>query len=155
MQLALKAKTLARAQNALTADEASTTETTSQKQLNEYRERLARDLERREMSARGLALVSAEKARVSPIPEETAQSQSPVLVPALTTTSTESGHTIRGGTTPAPIASTPSYPFPRMASASFSQPHTLHMHRPFTQLGVWHVDSMCFGGTSVIEQSDQ
>lgn len=89
----------------------------SQKQLNEYRERLARDLERRETSSRPLFLNPSDK-RVSPIPEE---ALSGLAIPmALNTTatnaSTESGNTVRGGMTPANVASTPSYPFPRMAS---------------------------------------
>lgn len=90
----------------------------SQKQLNDYRERLARDLERRELSARGLLLNSSDK-RVSPIEEENNHLPLP---PALNTTatnaSTESGNTVRAGLTPANIASTPSYPFPRMASGT-------------------------------------
>lgn len=88
---------------------------TSQQQLNEYRARLARDLEIRELSARGLLMAQSEKARFSPILEEGIGVSSPVLTAALTTTSTESGHTVRGGMTPAAIAHTPSYPFPRMA----------------------------------------
>ncbi|KAM4059104.1 histidine kinase-, DNA gyrase b-, and HSP90-like ATPase domain-containing protein [Hirsutella rhossiliensis] len=65
---------------------------TSQKQLNDYREKLARDLEIRELSARGLLMNPPDKARVSPIPEE-ALSGSPVLTAALTTASTESNNT--------------------------------------------------------------
>ncbi|KAH7118166.1 putative histidine kinase [Dactylonectria estremocensis] len=49
----------------------------------------------------------------------------------LTTASTESGATVRGSATPAPIAGTPSYPFPRMAPAGFVPSY---MHRPFTTL---------------------
>lgn len=104
--------------------------TASQKQLNEYREKLARDLERRELSARGLLMGPPEKSRVSPIPEE-GLLNSPFLSANLPTTSTESGHTIRGGTTPAPMAGTPSYPFPRMAPANFVPSY---LHRPFTTL---------------------
>ncbi|GKT57232.1 histidine kinase HHK2p [Colletotrichum tofieldiae] len=92
----------------------------SQIQLNRYRERLARDLERREMATRGLAATTPEKMRVSPIMEESGDS--PRINAAglstsssnLTTTSTESGNTIRGGMTPGFVAGTPSYPFPRM-----------------------------------------
>ncbi|KAJ6441893.1 autoinducer 2 sensor kinase/phosphatase luxQ [Purpureocillium lavendulum] len=96
----------------------------SQQQLNEYREKLARDLELREMSARGIPMSQADKARVSPIPEETA-SNSPMHLAMPTATSTESGNTVRGGMTPGFIAGTPSYPFPRMAPANFG-PLLLH-----------------------------
>ncbi|KAF6811087.1 histidine kinase hhk2p [Colletotrichum plurivorum] len=98
----------------------------SQIQLNRYRERLARDLERREMATRGLMATPPEKVRVSPILEE---SGSPQQISAsalattssgLTTTSTESGNTIRGGITPGFIAGTPSYPFPRMSTPGYS-----------------------------------
>ncbi|KAF5020084.1 hypothetical protein F66182_7890 [Fusarium sp. NRRL 66182] len=109
---------------------ASPTQASSQKQLNEYREKLARDLERREMSARGLMASPSEKNRVSPIPEE-GLSSSPLQTSALTTTSTESGATVRGAPTPGPIAGTPSYPFPRMMPAGFVPSY---LHRPFTTL---------------------
>ncbi|KAL7766521.1 hypothetical protein ACKLNR_004437 [Fusarium oxysporum f. sp. zingiberi] len=108
----------------------SPTQASSQKQLNEYREKLARDLERREMSARGLMASPNEKNRVSPIPEE-GLSSSPLQTSALTTTSTESNATVRGAPTPGPIAGTPSYPFPRMAPAGFVPSY---LHRPFTTL---------------------
>lgn len=104
--------------------------TTSQKQLNEYREKLARDLERREMSARGLFVSPVEKARVSPIQEENLSS-SPLPTSSLTTASTESGNTIRGGMTPGVTASTPSYPFPRMTPGGFTPSY---LHKPFTTL---------------------
>ncbi|KAF4457769.1 hypothetical protein F53441_393 [Fusarium austroafricanum] len=109
---------------------ASTAQVSSQKQLNEYREKLARDLERREISARGLMASPNEKNRVSPIPEE-GLSSSPLQTSALTTTSTESNATVRGAPTPGPIAGTPSYPFPRMAPAGFVPSY---LHRPFTTL---------------------
>ncbi|KAM0272379.1 hypothetical protein ACHAPA_002129 [Fusarium lateritium] len=102
----------------------------SQKQLNEYREKLARDLERREMSARSLMASPNEKNRVSPIPEESISS-SPLQTSALTTTSTESNATVRGVPTPGPIAGTPSYPFPRMVPPAFVPSH---LHKPFTTL---------------------
>ncbi|KAI5466993.1 hypothetical protein BGZ63DRAFT_344117 [Mariannaea sp. PMI_226] len=104
----------------------------SQQQLIEYREKLAKDLERREHSARGsLTTNTGEKARVSPIAEEGLSSSSSPTQPSLLTASTESNATIRGPITPAPMAATPSYPFPRMTSAGI-QP--LHIHRPFTTL---------------------
>ncbi|KAG5913267.1 hypothetical protein E4U42_001318, partial [Claviceps africana] len=95
-------------------------------QLSDYRARLARHLELRELSARSLAPTPApaEKTKVSPVSEEGAASSSPMLTSntALTNTSTESGQTVRGGMTPAPVAQTPSYPFPRMPSFSHQLP---------------------------------
>jgi signal transduction histidine kinase len=108
----------------------SPTQIASQKQLNEYREKLARDLERREMSARSLMASPNEKNRVSPIPEE-GISSSPLQTSALTTTSTESNATVRGVPTPGPIAGTPSYPFPRMVPPAFVPSY---LHKPFTTL---------------------
>ncbi|GJN84949.1 autoinducer 2 sensor kinase/phosphatase luxQ [Purpureocillium lilacinum] len=89
----------------------------SQQQLHEYREKLARDLELREMSARGISATQADKPRVSPILEETA-SNSPLHLAMPTNASTESGNTIRGGVTPGFVAGTPSYPFPRMGASN-------------------------------------
>ncbi|RCI16988.1 hypothetical protein L249_2301 [Ophiocordyceps polyrhachis-furcata BCC 54312] len=91
----------------------------SQQQLNEYREKLARDLEVREQSVRGLLMMPSDKARVSPIPEE-ATVTSPLNVAFHTSASTESGNTVRGGFTPGPLVGTPSYPFPRMTVPGFS-----------------------------------
>ncbi|TFA99353.1 Peroxide stress-activated histidine kinase mak1 [Trichoderma ghanense] len=86
----------------------------SQQQLVEYRERLIRDLELRDLSAQELHLGLPDKARVAPILEDSVLNSPYPTSSAFTSTSTESGNTIRGGMTPAPIASTPSYPFPRM-----------------------------------------
>lgn len=108
----------------------------SQQQLSDYRARLARDLERRELHARGMLPSSADKHRFSPIPEEsTSSAQWPSS--NLNTSSTDSGHTIRGPFTPASVR-TPSYPFPRMnsgmvadgAAARFA--HHLHSTSPNT-----------------------
>ncbi|KAH8899560.1 hypothetical protein GQ53DRAFT_777184 [Thozetella sp. PMI_491] len=85
----------------------------AQWQLSQYRERLARDMERRERSARGVQQTPSEPTRVSPIEEEAMSPPPSTSEPA--TASTESGNTIRGGTTPGFTARTPSYPFPRMA----------------------------------------
>ena len=111
----------------------------SQRQLNEYRENLAREMERKEdagppRGGRGGGQVSGPgPTHISPIQEE--KSPSP-LQPSSesdpTTASTESGHTIRGSFTPSVLpAGTPSYPFPRMASSNFLSPS---IHRPFTTL---------------------
>lgn len=97
----------------------------SQQQLTEYREKLACDLERRELSARAMASGSYDMARVSPIPEDKgalAPFDSPLVTSLLTTTSTDSGNTIRDSMTPGFIAGTPSYPFPRMATAGCEPP---------------------------------
>ncbi|KAK2002424.1 hsp90-like protein [Colletotrichum falcatum] len=97
----------------------------SQIQLNRYRERLARDLERREMTTRGLTATTPEKVRVSPILEESGNSPRSNIAAMstslsnLTTTSTESGNTVRGGTASGIIAGTPSYPFPRMHTPGY------------------------------------
>ncbi|KAH6678920.1 peroxide stress-activated histidine kinase mak1 [Plectosphaerella plurivora] len=107
--------------------------TESQIQLNLYRERLARDLERRDLASRGLLANSADKARVSPIQEESVTS--PPSAPSsgpTTATSTESGNTIRGGYTPGLMAGTPSYPFPRMAITPGFAPG--YMQRPFNTM---------------------
>ncbi|KAG7285240.1 hypothetical protein NEMBOFW57_009861 [Staphylotrichum longicolle] len=106
----------------------------SQRQLNEYRENLARVMERREAPPpRGGQAPAPGPMRVSPIQEENSPSSLPQLSESSdpTTTSTESGHTIRGSATPGPMAGTPSYPFPRMASSTFLPPA---VHRPFTTL---------------------
>lgn len=87
-------------------------DTGSQQQLSDYRAKLARDLERRELHARGMLSSSTDKHRFSPIPEESASS-SHWPSSNLNTSSTDSGHTIRGPFTPAAVP-TPSYPFPRM-----------------------------------------
>ncbi|PTB66476.1 histidine kinase [Trichoderma citrinoviride] len=86
----------------------------SQQQLVEYRERLIRDLELRDLSAQELHLGLPDKTRVAPILEDAVLNSPYPTSSAFTSTSTESGNTIRGGMTPAPIAGTPSYPFPRM-----------------------------------------
>ena len=93
----------------------------AQRQLHEYRERLARDMERRDKTSRGGQAPASEMIRVSPIEEESS-STSPPPVSEPTTASTESGHTVRGGMTPGFTARTPSYPFPRMVAALAQSP---------------------------------
>ncbi|KAK3488338.1 hypothetical protein B0T13DRAFT_105609 [Neurospora crassa] len=109
----------------------------AKRQLSQYRLHLAREMERREIvAATENRLATPGPVRVSPIQEE-ASSPSPQLPQSgsePTTTSTESGNTIRGGVTPGLTARTPSYPFPRMASSP-GFPHSgLPFHRPFTTL---------------------
>ncbi|KAK4240234.1 hypothetical protein C8A03DRAFT_31620 [Achaetomium macrosporum] len=100
----------------------------SQRQLNEHRENLAREMERRELLPKGGQPPAPAPTRVSPIQEETSPSQS-----EQTPNSTGSGGTIRESATPtpAPVAGTPAYPFPRMASYGFLPSA---VHRPFTTL---------------------
>ncbi|ORY64025.1 uncharacterized protein BCR38DRAFT_343233 [Pseudomassariella vexata] len=87
--------------------------------IKQYRDLLARDLERREAAVRSPPSALTEKVRVSPIHEEgLATSPTAVSGSDVPTASTESSKTIRPGSTPgtAPgwAARTPSYPFPRM-----------------------------------------
>ena len=107
----------------------------AQRQLNEYRENLARQMEMREAPARGGHPAAPGPKRVSPIQEE--KENSPSSLPRSsesepTTTSTGSGNTVRGSATPGPVAGTPAYPFPRMVSSSSFLPSAVH--RPFTTL---------------------
>ncbi|CRK26603.1 hypothetical protein BN1708_014596 [Verticillium longisporum] len=98
----------------------------SQQQLNQYREQLARDLERRELASRGPATDHGSKSRVSPIQEEAAAATAAAAAEHVASVasilssphalssgrasvaSTESGNTIRGGMTPGYVAATPS-----------------------------------------------
>ncbi|KAJ9164975.1 Peroxide stress-activated histidine kinase mak1 [Coniochaeta hoffmannii] len=106
----------------------------AERQLSQYRERLAHDIARREMSSRSSQQSGTGRSRVSPIQEETAVTSPPETSSSSepTTASTESGHTIRGGVTPGLTARTPSYPFPRMVPPSFAAQSGLH--HPFTTL---------------------
>jgi PAS domain S-box-containing protein len=108
----------------------------AQLQLTQHRERLARQLGEKEERGNTRPPITGGKPRVSPIHEESSPSleeafASPVTT-GLDTTSTESTKTIRGGTTPGPMAArTPSYPFPPMRTpGQFSSSG----HRPFTAL---------------------
>ncbi|KAK0634847.1 hypothetical protein B0T17DRAFT_502449 [Bombardia bombarda] len=122
--------------------------TDAQRQLSQYRQLLAQEMENREAPAKASGSTvspSSGRVRISPIQEEgSATSSPPPFQPQqsqqqqqqhteseATTTSTESGKTIRGGMTPGYMAGTPSYPFPRMTSPGF-MPSS--MHRPFTTL---------------------
>jgi signal transduction histidine kinase len=110
----------------------------AQIQLNQSREKLARQLLEREGRDNSAMATLGGKARVSPIHEEDAVSPSldasfaSPLPTGPETTSTESAKTVRGGTTPAPMAMrTPSYPFPPMRTPG---PLAFNGHRPFTAL---------------------
>ncbi|KAM0335153.1 hypothetical protein ACHAQA_000194 [Verticillium albo-atrum] len=123
--------------------DASLPTTDSQLQLNQYREQLAKDLERRELEGRSVSTHSDPKSRVSPIQEEAAAAAAAASVASVLSSpqtnssgrasvaSTESGNTIRGGITPGYTAATPSYPFPRMTTPGFAPGF---MHRPFANL---------------------
>lgn len=105
-------------------------------QLSQYRDQLAKDMQRQGLSAKHPASSSAQHAkRVSPILEESVASTPTHIVSgpstASTNASTESGHTIRGGVTPGFVPRTPSYPFPRVTTPGY---HPQPMHRPFTTL---------------------
>ncbi len=108
----------------------------AQLQLSQHREKLARQLEEKEVIGNVVPVPAGGKTRVSPIHEEVT---SPSLEEAfmsplptgLETTSTESARTLRGGTAPGPWAArTPSYPFPPMRTPSGG----FVGHRPFTAL---------------------
>ncbi|TPX07884.1 uncharacterized protein E0L32_010459 [Thyridium curvatum] len=117
------------------------------KQLSDYREQLVR-----EMSARG-AQTSALPKRPSPIQEET--TSSPLMTSSdrsssdVTTTSTESGNTIRGGMTPGFTARTPSYPFPRMGTPGYT---SSALHRPFTTLSPTGPQGVIHEGGSIFDR---
>jgi len=86
----------------------------TQQSIREYREKLAREMERK---AHG-STEHLENVRVSPIRED--PSDSPPSTSDLRTASTESNRTVRGGVTPGLAAArTPSYPFPRMITPGF------------------------------------
>ncbi|KAH8907244.1 hypothetical protein BR93DRAFT_879078 [Coniochaeta sp. PMI_546] len=105
----------------------------AERQLIQYRERLARDIARREMSPKSNPPTVSGRSRVSPIQEETTLTSPPDTTSSEpTTASTESAHTVRGGTTPGLVAGTPSYPFPRMVTPSYAAHRGLHY--PFTAL---------------------
>ncbi|OWP05620.1 hypothetical protein B2J93_1669 [Marssonina coronariae] len=109
----------------------------AQLQLNQHRERLAKQMEGVEAKESTGSSALTSKARVSPIHEETLSPSLDVafatpITAGLETASTESAKTIRGGSTPGPMAvRTPSYPFPPMRTpGQFSS----NGHRPFTAL---------------------
>ncbi|KAI8949499.1 hsp90-like protein [Xylaria longipes] len=84
------------------------------KSKEDYRAKLARDMERK---AQVSAAENLGNVRVSPIREDL--SGSPGSSSDLPTTSTESNKTVRGSLTPGFVAGTPSYPFPRMTTPGF------------------------------------
>ncbi|KAH8677473.1 hypothetical protein BX600DRAFT_376993 [Xylariales sp. PMI_506] len=90
----------------------------SQLEISQYREKMAREIQTRELAMRS----THQGKRVSPIQEEvtispTSGSNSGTDLP---TASTESNKTVRGGVTPGLVAGTPSYPFPRMSTPGFA-----------------------------------
>lgn len=131
----------------------------AQLQLNQHRERLARELDGRAEQGPNVATGAAptSRARVSPIHEEThspsldAAFESP-LASELETVSTESARTVRGGMTPAALnARTPSYPFPPMRTPGAFQAG----HRPFTALSPTVNPANYAGGSFYTGPNDQ
>ncbi|KUI58730.1 Peroxide stress-activated histidine kinase mak1 [Cytospora mali] len=106
----------------------------SANQLNQYREQLARDMQRQGLGVRP-GQSPGQPSRVSPILEEAfaPNSPSPMSPPSTTSTidSVESNQTIRGGITPSIVNKTPSYPFPRVGTPGYI-PSSIH--KPFTTL---------------------
>ncbi|KAJ3566029.1 hypothetical protein NPX13_g7285 [Xylaria arbuscula] len=96
---------------------------TTQQSIQDYRAKLARDMERK---AHGSPAENTENIRVSPVREDLSTSSS--TISDLPTASTESNKTVRGGVTPGFFAArTPSYPFPRMNTPGF-RPSNLQNH---------------------------
>lgn len=105
-------------------------------QLSQYRDQLAKDMQRQGLAAKHPSSSSAQPTkRVSPILEESAASTPSHIASgpstASTNASTESSYTIRGAVTPGFVPRTPSYPFPRVTTPGY---HPQPMHRPFTTL---------------------
>lgn len=107
----------------------------SASQLSQYREQLAKDMQRNVLGARAGPGRPQVPKRVSPIQEESTMNSPGQLSSgpstASTNASTESGQTIRGVFTPGFVPKTPSYPFPRVGTPGYT-PSSLH--RPFTTL---------------------
>lgn len=102
--------------------------------LSQYREQLARDMQKQGLNTQPAHSAARPQTKVSPIVEE-AVIRSPSQLSSSPSTSstnasTESGQTIRGGITPGLTPKTPSYPFPRMNSGYVPS----SLHRPFTTL---------------------
>ncbi|TAQ86238.1 hypothetical protein B7494_g5452 [Chlorociboria aeruginascens] len=123
----------------------------AQIQLNQQRERLARQLGERDGRDNHSPVTGTGRTRVSPIHEEAvspsldASFASP-LTSTMDTTSTESTDTLRGGTTPAAVdVRTPSYPFPHMRPPRQT---TYTGHRPFTALSPTVTPENFAGGSS-------
>lgn len=92
----------------------------TQKQLNRYRECLARDMERREVSARGGNLPT-NATMISPPAAQDETNISPASSSEQTSTSTGSGNTLRGGTVPG-LPTGNSYSFPHMTTPGSGHP---------------------------------
>lgn len=97
-------------------------QTDTQRQLHRYSEGLAREMERRELSARA-GIPTTDRSPILPAHDEVNTSPAPSSVP--TSTSGGSGNTVRGGAAPG-LASATSYSFPRTAPQqdSNSTPYT-------------------------------
>jgi signal transduction histidine kinase/CheY-like chemotaxis protein len=135
----------------------------SQSVISQYRERIAREHERRELgAARGLQSTGGKK-RVSPIREELSRSPpTSESTPSseLPTTSTGSNQTVRGGTTPGVTpgvtpgitARTPSYPFPRMVTPAYAPSTSQRSYGNQLQFGVLNASGSQFEGFGLHDQ---
>lgn len=107
----------------------------SASQLSQYREQLAKDMQRNVLGTKPGQGPTQLPKRVSPIQEESVVNSpsqfSSGPSTSSTNASTESGQTIRGGITPGFMPKTPSYPFPRVGTPGYA-PSSLH--KPFTTL---------------------
>ncbi|RYP18490.1 hypothetical protein DL767_009830 [Monosporascus sp. MG133] len=90
----------------------------NQRSIIAYRERLTRDIERRELASKSPPMPGSAKPNISPVRE--VLSTSPTSGGDIPTGSTESSKTVRGGMTPGFVARTPSYPFPSMGTPGFN-----------------------------------
>lgn len=127
----------------------------NKRSITEYRARLAREMERREQAARNSPSPSrkaSEKTRISPIKEESSATPSPTLDSDLPTASTESNKTVRGGMTPGFTARTPSYPFPRMTTPSFTSSYLQNVIGQQPQGGAVSAAGAQFGSFVIQDQ---
>ncbi|KAI1873368.1 hypothetical protein JX265_004990 [Neoarthrinium moseri] len=125
--------------------------------IKQYKERLARDLARREAAVRS-PQSDQERKYSSPVLEELSLSPTSGSVSSseLLTASTESNRTVRGGTTPAftpgMAARTPSYPFPRMATPSYGPMSFQRAFNNQLQSGILNATGGQFGNTVLHDQ---
>lgn len=102
--------------------------------LSQYREQLARDMQKQGLKTLPAHSPAQALSKTSPTFDEAATPSPTQLASGPSTSSTdastESGQTIRGAITPGLVPKTPSYPFPRMTSGYVPS----SLHRPFTTL---------------------
>ncbi|KAI1376165.1 hypothetical protein F4677DRAFT_420486 [Hypoxylon crocopeplum] len=123
--------------------------------LAEYRARLAKEMERREQAVRSPPSPTRnplEKTRISPIKEESSATPSPTPSADIPTASSESNRTVRGGMTPGLTAPTPSYPFPRMTTPSFTSTYLQNAIGQQSQGGIVSAAGAQFGSFVLQDQ---